>query len=263
MEFPYTDIHNHGKRRPDQLTSITPEEFTSLYRISSAALPHLIKKLKNDEHSPVHSDTPLASALREMQNQRSRSPVSIGIHPWFIETKHSIEDRLDLIRILAENRAIAAIGECGLDRRKSDYPLTLQISIFEAQLKIAEQYSLPVVIHNVRSLPDVLSLRKKYTKTVWIIHGFIGNSAEIAQCIKHGIYLSPGIALLLMNKIEYHKMYEILNEIPIDRLFLETDGVEVSIETIYRTAAHYLKCSESELAEQIYKNYNSVLFLGD
>ncbi len=251
MDRVYCDIHNHGETAPFQLTSVTPDEFTAGSKISSKALHEILSGLADP--------SPLKKAAERLIHSRYTAPVSMGIHPWYLDTRHSAEDRLKLMDYLADTGAIAAIGECGLDRRKSSFSLEQQKDLFEKQIRIAENFSLPVIIHNVRCLPDVLSLRKKYRKTSWIIHGFIGNDAEIRQCLRLNIILSPGIALLLMNNIQYHKMYDSLHTIPDESMFFETDGVNVNIEKIYGIAAQYTGRSTEVTAEIMLRHFRSLL----
>lgn len=214
----YLDIHNHGVRKEGCVVSMTPDEF-----------------VQYGESGPGF--------------------VSIGLHPWDLESR-TLEQQFAMVESAVSRNLVVAVGECGVDRRKSTFSIQDQLRVFERHVVLAESYNLPVIIHSVRAFADIVSVRKRHKKTPWMIHGFIGNRQEIAQCERHEIRLSPGIALLRMNGILDHPLLGLLKEMNRDMLYLETDGVRsVRIDSIYSLVSERLECSVEDLQNQILMNF--------
>jgi TatD DNase family protein len=189
--------------------------------------------------------------------------ASVGLHPWFL-TKENFEKDFEKLSQLVHNQNIIAIGECGLDKLKGE-DLAFQTTAFEAQIRLAESVSKPVVIHCVRAFGEIIAIKKRLKPTVpMIIHGFNKNEKVLAELLKHGFYISIGAAILPKNGLytegsrnnrENSPFSEILPKIPIDRLFFETDDAEnVDISTIYEAAARTLKMDLKNLKSIVYKN---------
>ena len=177
---------------------------------------------------------------------------SIGIHPWYIKVE-KIDEDLKIIENKLQTDNCLAIGECGLDKR-IEIPLELQISVFEKQLALAEEYKKPVVIHCVAAFQEVIAIKKKMKISVpMIIHGFSKNSQIASQLIKEGFYLSFGKYLLLNPELK-----TVFNDIPNDRFFLETDTLEENIQKVYKIASEYKKMNIKELQDIISSNFEQI-----
>lgn len=114
---------------------------------------------------------------------------SIGIHPWDTPADPTL---LRTLRdtALADSRVVA-IGECGLDKHRGA-PLDEQEKNFESQIEIAEELSLPLIIHCVGALDRLLRLRKKHPRGQWVLHGFRAAPPTAQQLLKADISLSFG-----------------------------------------------------------------------
>lgn len=224
METQFLDIHNHGQLKKNTVVSQTVQEYLS--------------------------------APETWQEPNENKFLTIGIHPWQKISKN-IEKNFSIIEQALTEKKIIAVGECGIDRVQGGLNINEQMEIFERQIFLAEKYNVPLVIHSVRAHSDVFSLRKRYKKTPWLIHGFIGNEQEIQNCLRHNIRISPGLALLLHNNnnIWEHKLYHLLQKIPVSSLYLETDGVNIDIKEIYRLVAEKKNIPIEQLANQIEKNF--------
>lgn len=173
--------------------------------------------------------------------------VSVGLHPWHIETEN-VELQLRKVQNLASLKNVAAIGEAGLDRA-IDTPINIQLQAFEAQVKIAEKVHKPMIIHCVRAYSDIFTLLKKYDSISMCLHGYTGNSQQTEAFLKlKNVYFSFG------KQLWTEKTAEIFNIIPIEKIFLETDNASKSIEEIYLQAASLKKIKEDQLLELIYLN---------
>lgn len=176
--------------------------------------------------------------------------ISSGIHPWHI-SEINLQNEIEKLFLLAESGEICAIGEIGLDLlTKSSLPE--QKKIFEQQLEIAEKFQLPVIIHCVKAFNEIVSIRKKRSnQTSWIIHGFNNNLQIAKELIKHKCFISFGAALLKNNS----NASNIIKEIPLQNVFLETDESENKIEEIYNKAAELLNIEVKELQQKIRENF--------
>lgn len=211
---------------------------------------HLLKKQANEQiiFNEIIPDS--EEGLENFSLQNIDNWLSAGIHPWYINEKlYNLQ--LKKLEGIAQNPVIKFIGECGLDRLKGA-PLPLQEEIFIKQIRMAEDVKKPVIIHCVRCYNELISIKKIVRPRVpFIVHGF-NTKIEIArQLLDKGFYLSLGGALLK----EESNTLKVLNEIPLERLFLETDDKDISIIDIYQKAAEIKSLSIEELEKIVFDNY--------
>ena len=185
-------------------------------------------------------------SLKELE-KKNGSCISIGIHPWFIN-KDNIEKELDLIEKYASFPHVKAIGECGLDRLcKTDFEL--QKEVFSSHISISEKTGKPLILHCVKSFDEMVFFKKmNRPEQAWIIHGFRGKPQQAKQLLEQGFYFSFG----------FNHNKQSLQNIPIEKVFFETDNSGYDIRTIYRNAAKTLNTSEKNLIRQIEENINFV-----
>ena len=181
---------------------------------------------------------------------------SIGIHPWNLKSQNlkiSETQKLgDLESQCLGDLNIKAIGECGLDRA-CDVDFEIQKEVFMKQIELSEQIAKPLIIHAVRTYPDIISIRKETkAKQSWIIHGFQGSVQSAEQLLRHdGIYLSLGDVLFKNER----RASELLNVIPLDRMFLETDVAERDIVEVYEKAVSLSGIEMDKLRNDIFNNF--------
>ena len=180
---------------------------------------------------------------------------SIGIHPWNLKSQNlkiSESQKLgDLESQCLGDLNIKAIGECGLDRA-CDVDFEIQKEVFMKQIELSEQIAKPLIIHAVRTYPDIISIRKETkAKQTWIIHGFQGNEQSAGQLLKYDICLSLG-DVLFKNEA---RAKQLLKLIPTDKLFLETDVAERKITDVYEKAAFLSGIEMDKLRNDIFNNF--------
>ena len=142
---------------------------------------------------------------------------AIGIHPESVDS-YTIED-LDFIKNNLINDKIIAIGEIGLDYHYTKENRKEQIKLFETQLKLAEDNNMPVVIHSREATDDMLRILKKY-KLKGVIHSFSGSLETANEYIKLGYLIGINGVVTFKNC----KLKEILSNIPLENIILETDS---------------------------------------
>lgn len=142
---------------------------------------------------------------------------AIGIHPENVE-EYTKED-LKHIEENIKNKKIIAIGEIGLDYHYTKENKESQKELLESQLKIAEHYHLPVIIHSREATEDTINTLKKY-KVTGVIHSFSGSLETAKIYIKMGYLLGINGVITFKNS----KLKEVIKEIPLDNIILETDS---------------------------------------
>ena len=146
-----------------------------------------------------------------------------GIHPWYIQPEYFSE-----IEKLYESRNTGsiAIGEIGLDFKTAPINHDIQLKFFEAQLEIARNIELPVILHCRGAFTETLSSIKRLggLRSGGIIHSFSG-SAEIAEnFIKIGFSFSLGGILTYRNST---KRVKLMQKIYPHNFLLETDSPDI------------------------------------
>ncbi|MCO4294589.1 TatD family hydrolase [Solitalea sp. MAHUQ-68] len=176
--------------------------------------------------------------------------VSVGVHPWHVEKVNwdafyfRLNESLKLPNVLA-------VGEIGLDRAIQT-PIEIQQKYFESQLVFANRFNKPVIIHAVRTYTEFVPYLKE-SSVPFIFHHFAGNEQELLQLMKHNTYFSFGKLLFTATK-----MIDIFKNIPINRLFLETDTAPISIQQVYEKAAELKNMKVIDLKENVFHNFAAV-----
>lgn len=176
---------------------------------------------------------------------------SVGIHPCDL-SEWNAKKQLDELQGLLEKSPFAAIGEAGLDKLASA-SMQLQIEVFEAQVHLSERYCLPLIIHCVKAMDELLAVRKRCNPLQpWIWHSFRGKPEQAKQLLDKGFYLS------------FRELYpaETMRVVPDERLFLETDDTGLSIEAVLRKAAEVREVSTDALSRVISANVQAVFLRG-
>lgn len=190
----------------------------------------------------------MAHESANLRNLKTQA-FTAGIHPWYLQ-ENSKREQLDFIRKTSRNPDLIAIGEAGFDKLRGA-SMELQRSAFEEQVYIAEEVKKPVVIHCVRAWDELLSSHKNLKpKNTWLVHGFRGKKELASQLLSKGMYISPWFEFALRSESA-----SLLRFMPRDRIFLETDGADVSIGDIYRKVASDLTMDLEELKRKIFENF--------
>lgn len=191
--------------------------------------------------------------LQDFQEDTDHKAISVGLHPWQIDNYDEMKDMEANLNSAVKEKNVVAVGECGLDKIIK-VPLEKQKDIFMKQVRISEENNLPVIIHCVKAYQELLELRKDTSANQpWILHGFNSSAQLAGDMIDKGMYISAGSRLLHSTK----KCHDVLNSIPAEFLFIETDD-ENNIREIYENVSDCMKISIEELKEIVFKNYQKV-----
>lgn len=143
---------------------------------------------------------------------------TLGIHPENID--NITDNSFKLIEDNINNEKIVAIGEIGLDYYYTVETKEKQKEIFEYQVKLAEKYNKPIVVHSRESIQDTYDILKKY-KVKGTIHCFNSSLEMAREFIKLGYKIGIGGVLTFKNS---KKLQEIVKELDLNDIVLETDS---------------------------------------
>ncbi|MGI6197709.1 MAG: TatD family hydrolase [Candidatus Cloacimonadaceae bacterium] len=150
----------------------------------------------------------------ELANKHSHIFATAGYHP------HDATDfDAELIKRLAREKKIVAIGEIGLDFFRNLSPYTVQREVFANQAHLAVAYDLPVVVHNRDAHQECYKILKDEEVKEAVFHCFTGDIIFAEQVLEAGWMLSFTGAITYANS----KLDDVIRMVPMDRFMIETD----------------------------------------
>ena len=269
--FPYVNIHTHNTIDDKEIISIRNIDVDNIANVDVSRFYSVgIHPWKCQQSTDNGQQSPFLETenLKTSEFERSQGRMDAGSQSYKAHSSQPIAhstnnsqvfrfsdsqiQNISQILRFSDSQILKAIGECGLDRA-CDSDFELQREVFIKQIELSEQYHKPLIIHAVRSYPDIISIRKETkSKQPWIIHGFNGNEHSAEQLLRHdGIYLSLGDVLFKNEK----RAELLLDIIPTDRLFLETDVAERSIVEVYEKASLLSGVATDILRKDIFDNF--------
>jgi TatD DNase family protein len=148
--------------------------------------------------------------------------ATVGVHPH--DAAKSGDDSLKRVLELTRHPKVIAIGEIGLDYHYDFAPRERQREIFAAQLAIAVEASLPVVIHTREAWDDTFELIERHWTPAGgagVMHCFTGGLVEARRSLELGFYLSFGGIITFPKSVD---IQQAAREVPGDRFLVETDA---------------------------------------
>ena len=160
---------------------------------------------------------------------------ALGIHPLF--TPQASQDDLQTLALAlqqyAEDPRLIAVGEIGLDGFVPGLDMARQQLFYKAQLKLALQHNLPVVLHVRRSADLLLQGLRQTPVKGGVAHAFNGSLQQAQQFIAMGFKLGFGGALTFERA---NQLRMLATQLPLDALVLETDAPDIPPHWLYVTA---------------------------
>lgn len=161
----------------------------------------------------------------ELALQLKKYPLlygAFGIHPEYAHFEQDIEN---LKKYIIESGAVA-VGECGLDYHEAEATREEQQSLFQAQIDLAHDLHLPLMIHARDAEGDVRSTLKRAYKDHklrdgFVLHCFSGSSDMAKEAIQMGGFLSASGVITFKNA---ERVRSVFKEIPLENLLVETDA---------------------------------------
>jgi TatD DNase family protein len=143
---------------------------------------------------------------------------------------------------------LVAIGEIGLDGFVKNTDMPKQIRFYRAQLQLAREFELPVILHVRHAQDTVIKYLRQYSINNGIAHAFNGSFSQANAYIKQGLKLGFG-GMLTFDKA--NQIRRLARELPIEALVLETDAPDMPPSWAYQQLnySHYLPRIAQALCE--------------
>lgn len=227
--------------------------------------------------------------------------ASVGLHPAHLCESHIDESEVEKINIktrseefdydfyknLAKSSKVKAMGECGLDYTyfpkgcDREVEIQKQKNAFRAQIRLAKELDLPMIIHSRDTHEDTLDILKEEAGGLKVVlHCYVGDWKQAKECLDLGFFISfTGIITFKMkaNLAEKQKeLLEVVEKMPMDRIMVETDAPYLSpdpyrgkrneplyVEFVVRKIAEIRGLSYEEVAKETTKNAMEFFGLGE
>lgn len=147
---------------------------------------------------------------------------AFGIHPLYVQ--RAVEADVEVLRRRLSDGSAIAVGEIGLDAFVADGDLPRQEWFFEAQLKLAREFQLPVLLHVRRTQDLVLKHLRRVAVAGGIAHAFNGSRQQAEAFIKLGFKLGFGGAMTYPGS---RRIRELAATLPLESIVLETDAPDI------------------------------------
>lgn len=148
--------------------------------------------------------------------------AAVGIHPENIN--ESWNNDLSVIQELAQTEPkVRAIGEIGLDYywEKDEHARARQQVVFARQMDLARELDMPVIVHDRDAHGDCMEITRRYPEVRGVYHCYAGSVEMARELLRLGYYLSFTGVITFKNA---RRAIEVIREVPIDRLMIETDA---------------------------------------
>ena len=161
-----------------------------------------------------------------MAEQHPYIYASVGSHPDSADevNDHVLEEYRKLCKL---HPKVKAIGEIGLDYHYEDIPRELQKKAFIAQLELARELDMPVIVHERDAHEDGMNIIRQFPEVTGVFHCYSGSAEMARQLTDLGWYIGFTGVLTFKNA---RKAIETAQSIPLDRIVIETDCPYMSPE---------------------------------
>ena len=170
----------------------------------------------------------LETSRNAVKNAREYDYIyaAVGSHP---DAALEVDDQvLEQYRTLVrENPKVRAIGEIGLDYHYEDVPRELQQKAFRAQMALARELGLPVIIHDREAHEDCMNIIGEFPEVKGVFHCFSGSAEMARQLTARGWYVGFTGVITFKNA---RRAVEAAAAVPLDRVVIETDCPYMSPE---------------------------------
>lgn len=198
--------------------------------------------------------------------------AAIGFHPNYGEAW--LPDSLETLKSLAIQDSVLAIGEIGLDYYRHYTPREQQRLMFTEQLALAQELSLPVIIHNRDATFDLMTILEDWVSALpansplklrpGVLHSFSADLQTALHAIKLHFYIGISGPITFRNAQDQK---DLVAQLPLESILLETDAPYLTphpyrgrrnepayVPFIATEIAHLHHCTPDELAQITYRN---------
>ena len=139
---------------------------------------------------------------------------TVGFHP-----HDAVDFDAEVVKKLAREKKVLAIGEIGLDFFRNLSPFTVQREVFNNQAHLAVDYDLPVIVHDRDAHQECYNILKKNKVQEAVFHCFTGDIIFAQQVLDEGWMISFTANITYANS----KLDDVIRLVPLDRFMVETD----------------------------------------
>ena len=150
--------------------------------------------------------------------------VALGMHPMFM-SQHE-ESHIALLDHALQQQRPAAVGEIGLDFYSAESDRQAQLKLFRAQLQLAAEYELPVILHVRKAHDEVFQCLRDIPVVAGIVHSFNGSLQQAGHYIGMNFKLGFGGMLTYSHST---KLRHLAQQLPLEALVLETDAPDMTV----------------------------------
>jgi TatD DNase family protein len=163
-----------------------------------------------------------SKAAIEISKENKNVFATVGIHPQDGKMDIKVKNWRKKLEILARNDKVVAVGEAGFDSKALlDVGFPLQKQIFSAQVKIARDLKLPLIIHCRELYEETFEVLRQFPQVFGVLHSFCARIEEAKKALNLGFYLGlNGMITFPNNK----QLVEVVKSIPLEKIILETDS---------------------------------------
>lgn len=161
-------------------------------------------------------------SVRDLASSLEGSVHAYGIHPLYVRQARDAD--LDVLRSRLRDGDAVAVGEIGLDGFVPDVAMDLQERVFVAQLKLAREFDLPVILHVRRAQDQILKHLRQYRPRGGIAHAFNGSRQQADAFIALGFALGFGGAMTYGGST---RIRELAASLPPQSIVLESDAPDI------------------------------------
>jgi len=168
------------------------------------------------------TSVPESTRALKVSNDRPEAVyATAGVHPH--HARECDETTIPALRVLAQQPRVVAIGECGLDFNRNYSPHPDQEKWFAAQVELACELRKPLFLHSRDAKEKFVEVLKQFKSLPpAVAHCFTGEKAELHSYLDLGLYI--GITGWICDERRGAQLFELVRDIPADRLMLETDS---------------------------------------
>lgn len=157
--------------------------------------------------------------LRAVAALRPGLYAAYGLHPMLL-AEHRPEHLSELANWLEREQSVA-LGECGLDFYLKDLDRGVQVEYFTAQLRLARDLGLPVIVHARRAVDDVLKFIRRFPELRGVVHSFSGSLQQAQRLFDQGFRVGLGGPLTYPRA---QRLRSVAARLPLEAIVLETDA---------------------------------------
>ena len=156
-----------------------------------------------------------------MAEQNGGLFAAVGVHPHDAGTLD--EAALEKLRLMAAHPKVVAVGEIGLDFYRDRSPREKQHEAFEAQLALAEELKLPVIVHDRDAHGPATEILSAHAPNLvgGVLHCFSGDIELAKAALDWGFYISIAGPITYPNAED---LRSVVKRVPIERIVIETDA---------------------------------------